>query len=154
MKNELVIIAVILFVLSSGCTSASPPAPAAATQTVTAQTTPAVPSLIGNWTGPAQGYTEEIGFRDSGSATATMVVNEQENRIFKGMLVIPFKNGTVRTEGIAGIITNDGKGFRIVEFDGNEHNDGWIISENEIEMIYIYTGEPQSIMINSLKRSP
>ncbi|MFA4877006.1 MAG: hypothetical protein WC586_06300 [Methanoregula sp.] len=149
MKNALLVIAIILFVLACGCTSATPPAPA-----VTSQTTPAVPNLVGNWTGPARGYTEGIGFRDSGSATATMIVNEQENRVFRGMLLIPFKNGTVWTEGIAGVITPDGKGFRIVEFDSHEHDDGWILSENEIEMIFIDTDEPQSIMIDSLKRSP
>jgi len=81
-----------------------------------------------------------------------MLVTQQKDRVFAGNLSIPYRNGTVRTEGFAGIISQDGKTFRIVEFDANEYDDGVILSENAIEMVYMFTGEPQSIMLESLKR--
>ena len=122
----------------------------------TVNTTPAapavVPNLLGTWTGPAKGYTEGIGFRDSQSVNATMLVTQQKDRIFIGNLSIPYRNGTVRTEGFAGIISQDGKTFRIVEFDSYEHDDGVILSENQIEMVFIFDEEPQSIILDSFTR--
>lgn len=122
----------------------------------TVNTTPAtaavVPNLLGTWTGPAKGYTEGIGFRDSQSVNATMVVTQQQDRIFTGNLAIPYRNGTVRNEGFAGIISQDGKTFRIVEFDPHEYDDGVILSENKIEMVFIFAEEPQSIMLDSFTR--
>jgi hypothetical protein len=112
-----------------------------------------VPNLLGNWTGPAKGYTEGMGFRDSQSVTATLFVTQQQDRVFTGKLSIPYKNGTIRTEGFAGIISHDGKTFRIVEFDSHEHDDGVILSENAIEMMFIFTDEPQSIMLDSFTRT-
>ena len=143
--------------LCAGCTTVNttPATPLAATpipQSVSA--TPAVvPNLVGNWTGPAKGYTEGIGFRDSQSLNATMSVTQQQDRVFTGNLSIPYRNGTVRTEGFAGIISQDGKTFRIVEFDPHESGDGVILSENAIEWVFIFVEEPQSIMLDSFTRT-
>ena len=142
--------------LCAGCTTVNTtPAPslAATTTPQSISATPAVvPNLVGNWTGPAKGYTEGIGFRDSQSVKATMLVTQQQDRVFTGNLSIPYRNGTLRTEGFAGIISQDGKTFRIVEFDPYEHDDGVILSENQIEMVFIFDAEPQSIILDSFTR--
>ena len=82
-----------------------------------------------------------------------MVVTEQRDQFFSGYMVIPYKNGTVRTEGFSGV-TPDGNTFRLVEYDLREHADGWIRSENEIQMIWMMGEEPQSIMIDFFQRMP
>ena len=142
MKLILCLVILAGIALCAGCTTVN-----------TTPATPAVvPNLLGTWTGPAKGYTEGIGFRDSQSVNATMVVTQQQDRIFTGNLAIPYRNGTVRNEGFAGIISQDGKTFRIVEFDPHEYDDGVILSENKIEMVFIFDEEPQSIMLDSFTR--
>jgi len=142
MKLILCLVILAGIALCAGCTTVN-----------TTPATPAVvPNLLGTWTGPAKGYTEGIGFRDSQSVNATMLVTQQQDRIFTGNLAIPYRNGTVRNEGFAGIISQDGKTFRIVEFDPHEYDDGVILSENKIEMVFIFAEEPQSIMLDSFTR--
>ena len=161
MKSAFLILMIITAVLTCGCTSSAPPAPQApATATPHADpgpgiyTTPhTVPNLLGNWTGPARGYTEGIGYRDTGTATMTMSVTFQQGRVFAGSMLVPYKNGTVMKEGFAGVIAHDGETFRIVEFDTNEHDDGWIISANEIELIFIEDEDPQSVFVDSFRRA-
>ncbi|MCX6689167.1 MAG: hypothetical protein NTZ39_05710 [Methanoregula sp.] len=148
MKTALSVILVILAVtiLCAGCTTVTPPP----------VTSAGVPNLTGTWSGTAKGYTEGVGFRDGQLVNATQramfVVTQQKDRVFYGNLLMPYSNGTVRTEGFAGIISADGKTFRIVEFNSHEHADGVILSENEIEMVWIYIDEPQSIFLDSFKR--
>ena len=157
MKIVVAIILVIAAVLAGGCISSAPPSPVTTVQPQASQTltTPhGVLNLLGNWSGPARGYTEGVGYRDSGVWNGTMVVTEQRDQFFSGHMVIPYKNGTVRTEGFSGVITPDGNTFRLVEYDLHEHADGWIRSENEIQMIWIMEEEPQSIMVNFFQRMP
>jgi len=142
MKLILCLVILAGIALCAGCTTVN-----------TTPATPAVvPNLLGTWTGPAKGYTEGIGFRDSQSVNATMLVTQQQDRIFTGNLALPYRNGTVRNEGFAGIISQDGKTFRIVEFDPHEYDDGVILSENKIEMVFTFAEEPQSIMLDSFTR--
>ncbi|OPY37530.1 MAG: hypothetical protein A4E35_01446 [Methanoregula sp. PtaU1.Bin051] len=161
MKTAFILV-IILAVLACGCTSSVPTA-----QNIPATTTPhpdrgpglfttphAVPNLLGNWTGPARGYVKGMGYRDTGTATMTLSVTSQNDRVFAGNLLIPYLNGTIRTDGFAGVIAHDGETLRIVEFETYEHNDGWILSENEIELVFIDVGEPQSIFVDSFKRAP
>ena len=125
MKTESPILLIALAVLAAGCTSSAP----------TAQNTPvsvtshpepgpgfhptprAVPDLLGNGTGPARGYIEGAGYQDTGTATMTMSVTFQKDRVFAGSMLIPYRNGTIRTEGFTGVIAHDGETIRIVEFD-------------------------------------
>ncbi len=111
------------------------------------------PILIGNWSGSAKGYTEGIGIHEIRSIQ-TMSVTEQKGRFFSGLLYEPFMNGTVRTERFAGIFSPDGQEFHIIHFDSHEHNDGWVISGTEIEMVFMYTEEPQSILLYRFRRLP
>jgi len=155
MKIALTILLVILTVLASGCTTSAPAAPATPVPGPQPLTTPhAVPSLLGNWSGPARGYTEGIGYRDTGSVNIMMSITSQQDRFFTGTISFPLKNGSVETEGFAGVISHDGNTFRIVEYDTHEHDDGWILSGNEIEMIFMADEEPQSIIVNSFRRQP
>lgn len=162
MRTAFVILVLVLAALACGCTSQAPPAPAASVTTshpnpgVGAYTTPhATLSMLGNWTGPARGYTEGIGYRDTGTQHMTMTVTWQKDRFFAGNFTFPYRNSSYKmTEGFAGVIAHDGETFRIIEFDSHEHDDGWILSENEIEIIFMDDEEPQHIMIDSLKRSP
>ena len=146
---------VIGMVIISGCTNAGTTTPNIATipGTVTTPVPAGIPNLLGTWSGTAKGYTEGIGFRDNQSMHATLVVTQQKDRVFTGNLSIPYRNGTVRTEGFAGIISQDGKKFTVVEFDPHEYDDGVILSENEIEMVFIFAEEPQSIMLDSFTRT-
>jgi hypothetical protein len=157
MKIVVAMILVIAAVLAGGCISSAPSSPPTAIQPVAYQTltTPHGPiNLLGNWSGPARGYTEGAGYRDSGSWNGTMVVTEQRDPFFSGYLVIPYKNGTVRKEGFSGVITPDGNTFRLVEYDLREHADGWIRSDNEIQMVWMMEEEPQSIMVDYFQRMP
>lgn len=143
--------------LCAGCTTVNttPATPLAITPTPQSVSvnTAVVPNLLGTWSGTAKGYTEGIGFRDNQSMHATLVVTQQKDRVFTGNLSIPYRNGTVRIEGFAGIISQDGKKFTVVEFDPHEYDDGVILSENEIEMVFIFAEEPQSIMLDSFTRT-
>jgi len=157
MKSVAVFLLVLLVVLACGCTTTGPSESATPTPHpdpgVQAYTTPhAIPSLIGNWSGPARGYTEGIGYRESGSVHMFMSVTEQNDRFFSGTMMLPLKNGSYMTERFAGVISHDGETLRIMEYDTHEHDDGWILSENEIELIFMYDEEPQSLYIDSLKR--
>lgn len=162
MKTAILALTLVLAVLACGCTSSGPTAqnvPSTATPHPNPgpnlYTTPhAIPSLLGNWTGPARGYIEGIGYQDSGTGTMTLSVTFQKDRVFAGSILIPYRNGTVRTEGFAGVIAHDGDTFRIVEFDTHEHDDGWILSENEIEMVFMNDEEPQSVIVDSFRRAP
>jgi len=162
MKIASLILVLILAVLACGCTAATQPAqsvPVTATPHPDLKpglfTTPhAVPSLIGNWTGPARGYIKGIGYQDTGIGTMTMAITSQRDRVFTGSMLIPYRNGTVRAEGFAGVIAHDGETLRIVEFDTHEHDDGWILSENEIELVFLDDEDPQSVIIDSFRRVP
>jgi hypothetical protein len=144
MKHVACLVILACIALCAGCTTVN----------TTPQAPAATPSLLGNWTGPAKGYTEGIGYRDFQSVNITMSVTDQKDRFFSGYMTLPRMNGTTRTEGFAGIISHDGKIFRIIEYDLHEHDDGWILSDNTIEMIFMYEEEPQSILLYSLKRLP
>lgn len=162
MRTAFAIIVLVFLVFVCGCSSQAPLAPTALSATPHPDpgagnyTTPhATISLLGNWTGPARGYTEGIGYRDTGTQLMTMTVTWQKDRFFAGNFIFPYRNSSYKmTEGFAGVIAHDGETFRIIEFDSHEHDDGWILSKNEIEIIFMDDEEPQHIMIDSLKRSP
>jgi hypothetical protein len=106
---------------------------------------------VGNWTGPMVGYDQSIGFSDYPNTTMTMVVTEQQGRIFNGYLRI-FWMGKELKPGIAGVIGTDGKTLSLVEQD-NGYMSGTIISKDEIELTYLQDTTPYSVAIDSLKRA-
>jgi hypothetical protein len=142
MKRVACLVIFACIALCAGCTTVN----------TTPQAPATTPSLLGNWTGSVKGYTE-MGYRDFGWVNVTMSVTDQKDRFFSGYMILPRINGTTRTEGFAGTISHDGKSFRIVEYDTHEHDDGWILSENEIEMVFMADSEPQKIILDSFKRS-
>jgi hypothetical protein len=109
--------------------------------------------MLGNWTGSAKGYIERAGYRDFSVANLTMSVTEQHDRFFSGTMTFPLANGSTRSEAFAGVIWTGGKSFRIVEY-ASGHDDGIILSENEIEMVYMDDNDPSFIMLDTLKRAP
>lgn len=107
--------------------------------------------LRGNWTGSGSGYIEENGSArlvDDGIINYTIV--EQEGSLFKGDLVYKI-NGTEVVEGFAGAIGADNKTLYLVEFDSG-YDLGTIISEDEIEMVYLEDGEPAEISLGRFYR--
>lgn len=144
MKIALTILIVILAVLACGCTTEQqatvPPA----------QTTPAIPDLVGTWTGPMQGYDENGGFTDYGGRPMSMVVTEQQGRIFAGQIQLTWGNKTYSTP-MTGIIASNGKTFSMVEKD-NGYTTGEIVSADTIELTWRKDSTPFSAALDTLKR--
>ena len=142
MRWFLLFVLLIGIALSAGCTTVNTTPPAVMS----------IPNLVGNWTGPMRGYDETVGYTEFSGANLTMVVIEQNDRFFSGQMSYPSKNGTLKNEEFAGVFHRDGKIFRIVEYNGG-YDEGLVISEDEIEMIYMEDNDPSGIEIDSLKRS-
>jgi hypothetical protein len=147
MKLALTIILVILAVLACGCTATAPSAtPAAATP---AAPVPTTPNLLGTWIGTMLGYEERIGFTDYGKMPITMVVTEQQGRLFSGYL--KFGVNSTQTLAMAGVIGRDGKTFAIVE-NVNGYTRGEFIGTDTIELTHVDDADPYSVAIDTLKR--
>jgi hypothetical protein len=110
-----------------------------------------VPDLVGNWTGSQNAYIAENGaYSLSENESTRMVITEQKDRLFTGYVTYP-SNGKEVAENFAGAIGLDNKTLQIAElFDGYDF--GTIISEDEIEIIYIADGENGRTVINRLYR--
>jgi hypothetical protein len=150
MKTACIILLIVFAVLVGGCTTAAPAASPLPTSTTAA--TPAIPNLIGTWTGLTVGYVEGTGYTNYPNVTMTMVISEQHDRIFSGVFLWKTTSGKVTDSTFAGAISRDGMWLDIVEKDGG-YSTGEIISKNEMELTYTYDGSiPYSIAIDSLKR--
>ena len=98
-----------------------------------------VPNLVGNWTGTQNGYVNEDGVAklfENGSIS--LVITEQNDRLFTGNLTYTI-NGAELVKGLADAIGLDNKTHYIAEFDQG-YDMGTIISDNEIELIYLADG--------------
>jgi hypothetical protein len=111
-----------------------------------------VPDLLGKWTGLESWYGSV-----NGSAKLTenhslnFIVVEQKNRLFTGNLSWKSENGTEIVEGFSGAIGLDNKTLYLSEF--NEGYDlGAIISDDEIELIYLQDGKKAETTIARLHR--
>ena len=144
MKIAFFILLLLLAVLASGCTTATPAAAPVQTPVST------LPNLTGNWTGPMQGYDEREGFTDHPYLTAVLTVSEQHGRVFSGYITFT-SNSTVSTDNIAGVIGRDNRTLTIAEREGG-YCSGEVLSPDEIELIYMQDGSPYSISIDSFKR--
>ena len=111
-----------------------------------------VPDLLGKWTGLESWYGEINGsakLTENESLNVTIV--EQKNRLFTGNLTYKLENGTEIVEGFAGAIGLDNKTLYFAEF--NEGYDmGTIISNDEIELIYLQDGKMAETTIGRLHR--
>jgi len=132
---------VVLALLICGCTTVSQEASPADT-----------PNLVGNWTGPMYGYIEGTGYTTFSDETMTMMVTEQDDRVFSGVMKFSNKVKSWEDKPFAGIIDRDGRALTIVE-EGGGFSSGSIIAPDEIELTYLDIGEPFSIAIDSLKKA-
>lgn len=111
-----------------------------------------VPNLLGSWTGLGNDLYNENGTvksTENWSVNATIV--EQKDRLFAGNLTYLDKNGTEVVEGFAGAIDWDNKKLYIAEFREG-YDIGTIISEDEIELIYLQDGKMGNAEIDRLHR--
>ena len=146
MKPVLALLTIILVIaFTCGCTTS-----AAATATPATTPAPVIPNLTGTWTGTTLSYDEGTGFTDYDKAPMSMVVTEQQGRIFAGTFRFTF-NGTESSLPFAGVIGRNGRSFVIVERN-NGYSSGEFVSENEIELTYLHDKSPFSASIDTLKR--
>ncbi|MDD4447526.1 MAG: hypothetical protein PHN61_07600 [Methanothrix sp.] len=110
-----------------------------------------VPYLIGNWTGSQNTYVAENGsYKLLENESTSLVITEQKDRLFTGYVTYT-SDGKVIVENLAGAIGLDNKTYYVAE--SNEGYDfGTIISDDEIEHIYLADGENGRIVINRLYR--
>lgn len=111
-----------------------------------------VPDLLGKWNGLESHYGEVNGSVIlTENKSLSVAVAEQKNRLFTGNLTIELENGTEIVEGFAGAIGLDNKTLYFAEF--NEGYDmGTIISNDEIELIYLQDGKMAMTTIGRLHR--
>lgn len=110
-----------------------------------------VPNLVGNWTGSQNAYVAENGsYKLLENQSTSLVITEQKDRLFTGYVTYP-SDGKEVAEYLAGAIGLDNKTFHMAE--SNEGYDfGTIISDDEIELIYLADGENGRTVINTLHR--
>jgi hypothetical protein len=118
---------------------------------ITGICTAEIPYLVGNWTGSQNTYVAENGsYRLFENQSTSLVITEQKDRLFTGYVTYP-SDGKEIVEYLAGAIGLDNKTFYVGEM--NEGYDfGTIISEDEIELIYLADGENGRTVINTLYR--
>lgn len=110
-----------------------------------------LPNLVGLWSGVGTGYGDEGGYvGDEDGGIFTMEILEQRGRIFNGMVTY-MEEGVEMVEEFAGAIALDNVTFYIAEF-GSGYDVGTIISEDEIELLYLQDGEGGGVYIDSLRR--
>jgi hypothetical protein len=113
-----------------------------------------IPDLLGKWTGSWSGYDEGKGYSNSTTGgTINYTFSEQKDRIFAGNLTIMLKDGTEIDKGFAGAIGLDNKTLYITEFDLG-YTLGTVISNDEIELIFLRDGAKASVAIDDLHRVP
>ena len=111
-----------------------------------------VPDLLGIWTGSWSAYDEGEGYSNSmENGSLIFAFLEQDDRIFAGNVTIKLENETEIGEGFAGAIGLDNRTLYIAEFDRG-YALGTIISDDEMELIYLTDGENASVAIDKLYR--
>jgi hypothetical protein len=112
--------------------------------------TAVIPNLTGTWTGPMAGYEEGTGFTDYNKNVMSIVITEQQGRIFAGYLTVS-KTGTGSHYPLAGVISRDGSSFILSEKE-NGYASGAIIAPDEIEITWAKDSAPFSVAIDTLRR--
>jgi hypothetical protein len=110
-----------------------------------------VPDIVGKWTGTVNEYVAEDGsykFLENGSINLAII--EQKDRLFTGNITYT-RNETEIVEGFAGAIGLDNKTLYIAEFKEG-YDLGTIISDNEIELVYLADGKIGTAAIDMFHR--
>ncbi len=110
-----------------------------------------VPYLVGNWSGSGMGYHEDTVVMMNENDSTFLNITEQNDRVFTGNLTFKQENGTYEVEGIAGAIGMDNRTLYIAEFDEG-YDLGTVISDDEIELIYLQDGESAEVFIERYHR--
>lgn len=110
-----------------------------------------VPDLIGNWTGTSTGHHADIGYIGSGTFEYTFIVTDQKDRIFNGTLVEEGINGHNEYQ-YSGIIGPDMKKLYLAEH-GTGLDVGYLLSDNEMELILLVPEERSIAELCTLKRT-
>jgi len=107
-----------------------------------------VPNLVGNWTCSEEQNVFRHEFQEG--MALNMTVTEQKGRLFTGNLTYEL-NGTETVEGFSGAIGPDNKTIYMAEFrEGFDF--GTIVSQDEIELIYLQDGARAQAEIDRLLR--
>jgi hypothetical protein len=106
--------------------------------------------LVGNWTGSTTGYVGADGaYNLVENDSISFAIFEQNDRLFTGNVTYT-RDGETNIEGFAGVIGADNKTLYIAESKG--YGFGTIISDDEIELIYLENGETVVAAIDKLHR--
>jgi len=106
--------------------------------------------LVGNWTGSTTGYIGVDGaFNLVENESISLAIAEQTDRLFTGNITY-LRDGKEIVDGFAGSIGADNKTLYIAESKG--YGFGTIISDDEIELIYLENGETVVAAIDKLHR--
>ena len=110
-----------------------------------------VPNLVGKWSGVESWYgkvNESTKLIEDKSLNLT--VEEQKDHLFTGNMTY-IENGTKVVEGFSGAIGLDNKTLYIAEFKEG-YDLGTIISNDDIELIYLEDGKMGGAEIDRLHR--
>jgi hypothetical protein len=110
-----------------------------------------VPSLLGNWTGYWSAYDRGDGFSATENGSLTLTFVEQEGRIFTGNMTLTLVDGAEIFEGFAGAIGPDDKSIYVAEYSGG-YAQGTLLSDDEMDLIYLLDGENASVAVDKLYR--
>lgn len=107
-----------------------------------------IPTLVGNWTGSYEGYTNDGGYKSTNETSAiTLVISEQLDRLFTGNLSELGKE----TSAVSGVIALDNKTFYMTEYDGG-YDVGTVLSSDTIELLYLENGGKDGAFIDEFHR--
>ena len=106
--------------------------------------------LVGNWTGSTTGYVgADRAYNLVENDRISFAISEQNDRLFTGNVTYT-RDGEKIIEGFAGAIGADNKTLYIAESKG--YGFGTIISDDEIELIYLENEETVLAAIDKLHR--
>lgn len=112
--------------------------------------TETIPDLVGNWSGSSFGHMKQGGYEGSLGYNYTLSIEEQKGRAFNGTLYIlgPDYTGNI---GFSAAFGHDMKTFYMTQYDQG-FNFGEIVSQDEIEIIYMAAGKNGMALIESFNR--
>ena len=106
--------------------------------------------LVGNWTGSTTGYVGADGaYNLVENDSISFAISEQNDRLFTGNVTYT-RDGETIIEDFVGAIGADNKTLYIAESKG--YGFGTIISDDEIELIYLENGKTVLAAIDKLHR--
>jgi hypothetical protein len=106
------------------------------------------PSMVGTWTGRAEGVGTKDGWY---SGDVTFVITEQRGSAFKGHVLYPEQSSGARNEFV-GAVAMDGRTVTTADEDG--FTTGFLIDPNTYEHCYLEAGADAKVACLRLTRRP